>query len=86
MRDVADSMPGQEAVRATPGPMCHSPEDIELIMRAYLSSEPWQTDPAVLRLPWVNNVSLARACHKFCFAIAYGDEVVCDFSLTTSYD
>jgi len=73
MRDVADPLEGQEAVRSTPGPMAHSPEDIELVMKTYMSSEPWRFDPAVLRMPWVQAI---QARQKFCFAIAYGDELV----------
>lgn len=73
MRDVADPLEGQEAVRSTPGPMAHSPEDIELVMKTYMLSEPWRFDPAVLRMPWVQTI---QARQKFCFAIAYGDELV----------
>ena len=73
MRDVVDPLEGQEAVRSTPGPMAHSPEDLELVMKAYLHSEPWRVDPAVHRLPWV---SFQEPTQRFCFAIAYGDELV----------
>lgn len=73
MRNVADPLEGQEAVRSTPGPMAHSPEDIELVMKTYMLSEPWRFDPAVLRMPWVQTI---QARQKFCFAIAYGDELV----------
>jgi amidase len=83
MRKMADPLEGQEAVRSTPGPMAHSPEDIDLVMEAYLSAEPWRADPAVLRLPWTKDISLASVSHKFCFAIAYGDELVCDVAVVT---
>jgi amidase len=73
MRDVADPLEGQEAVRSTPGPMAHSPDDIDLVMKTYMLSEPWRSDPAVLRLPWMQ---ILDAGQKFCFAIAYGDEHV----------
>ena len=73
MRNVADPLEGQEAVRSTPGPMAHSPEDIELVMKTYLLSEPWLSDPAVLRLPWV---PFAQPNQQYCFAVAYGDELV----------
>lgn len=73
MRGVADPLKGQEAVRSTPGPMAHSPEDLELVMKTYLHSQPWRTDPAVHRLPWI---SAQEPNQTFCFAIAYGDELV----------
>jgi hypothetical protein len=53
--------------------MAHSPEDLELVMKTYMKSEPWRHDPAVLKMPWV---SLTESKPKFCFAIAYGDELV----------
>ena len=73
MRGVADPLKGQEAVRSTPGPMAHSPEDIELVMKTYMLWEPWRSDPAVLKLPWI---PFAQPNQQYCFAIAYGDELV----------
>ena len=73
MRSVADPLQGQEAVRSTPGPMAHSPEDLELVMKTYLLSEPWRSDPAVIKLPWT---PFSQPKGQFCFAIAYGDELV----------
>jgi len=73
MRGVADPLEGQEAVQSTPGPMAHSSEDIELVMKTYMLSEPWRSDPAVLKLPWI---PFAHPNQQYCFAIAYGDELV----------
>jgi hypothetical protein len=73
MRGVADPLEGQESVRSMPGPMAHSPEDLELVMKVYLASEPWRFDPAVLRLPWI---PIQEPKRQFVFAIAYGDEIV----------
>jgi hypothetical protein len=79
MRNVADPLKGQEAVRSTPGPMAHSPEDLELLMKAYLYSEPWRADPAVHKLPWTP-IPIQETERRFCFAITYGDELVRDMS------
>ncbi|BFZ64014.1 hypothetical protein YB2330_005152 [Saitoella coloradoensis] len=49
---AANSMVGQEAVTSCAGPMSHSPADLSLFMRGYLSSEPWQWDPEVIPMPW----------------------------------
>lgn len=79
MRGVADPMEGQEAVRSTAGPMAHSPDDIDLVMKVYMLSEPWRYDPVVLNLPW--NMAPHAAQKKFCFAVTYGDELVGDSQL-----
>jgi hypothetical protein len=76
MRNVPDPLEGQEATRSTPGPLAQCPEDIELVMKAYLRSEPWLTDPAVIRLPWTIDPRTTQAGYKYCLAIAYGDETV----------
>jgi amidase len=82
MRGVADPLEGQESVRSMPGPMAHSPEDLELVMKVYLASEPWQFDPAVLRLPWI---PIQEPKRQLCSAIAYGDEVVSPLSEYSPY-
>lgn len=76
MRGVADPLEGQEAVRSTAGPFAHCPEDLDLVMKVYMASEPWRTDPAILRMPWANTVTTSDPERKYCFAIAYGDELV----------
>ena len=82
MRGVADPLEGQESVQSMPGPMAHSPEDLELVMKAYLASEPWRLDPAVLRLPWI---PIEEPKRQLCFAIAYGDELVSPLSEHSPY-
>jgi hypothetical protein len=77
MKGVADPLAGQEAVKSTPGPMAHSPEDLDLVMKTYLDSEPWRLDPAVLKMPWTSSMGSKQ---KFCFVIAYGDELVSQLS------
>jgi hypothetical protein len=82
MRGVADPLEGQGSVRSMPGPMAHSPEDLELVMKVYLASEPWGFDPAVLRLLWR---PIQEPKRQYCFAISYGDELVSPLSRSCSY-
>ncbi len=56
-------MPGQEAVRATNGPMSSSLGAIELWAKSVVGNEPWTRDPNMLPIPW-RDVSLDR---KLCF-------------------
>ncbi|WWC59837.1 uncharacterized protein I303_102399 [Kwoniella dejecticola CBS 10117] len=74
-RGLADTFLGQEAVRSTLGPMGHDPQDLELLMAAYMSSEPWNQDPDVIPLAWrrAEDVLPAGPC---VFAYIDGDELV----------
>jgi Asp-tRNA(Asn)/Glu-tRNA(Gln) amidotransferase A subunit family amidase len=42
---------GQHSVRASCGPMGHSVDDLELVLRAWLTERMWQEDSTVPRLP-----------------------------------
>jgi amidase len=72
-KDTAEAFAGLEARHAVPGPMGHSPEDLDLYMSSYMAQRPWTMDPNVLNMPWSSDKSPDG---PMCFAIAYGDEHV----------
>jgi hypothetical protein len=74
-RGVVDTLQGQEAVKTSVGPITHSPEDLDLFMQAYMASEPWRSDPAVLNMPWRKHDDYQKD-QPLCFAIAFGSEQV----------
>lgn len=53
---VANSMEGQETVSSVIGPMGHSIEDLQLMMRSILRLQPWVNDPKTLPFPWLDDV------------------------------
>ncbi|KAK0670330.1 Acetamidase [Cercophora samala] len=51
-RDVANTNPGQNTYRSTVGFMSTSVAGLELALRATLSTKPWERDPAVVPIPF----------------------------------
>ncbi|KAK4205074.1 Acetamidase [Triangularia verruculosa] len=51
-RDVANTNPGQNTYRSTVGFLSTSIAGLELALRATLSTEPWLRDPAVVPIPF----------------------------------
>ncbi|KAK6373706.1 hypothetical protein LTS17_008199 [Exophiala oligosperma] len=49
---AANSMPGQNTIPSVCGPLATSLGSLKLMLQAILSQEPWQHDPAVVELPW----------------------------------
>jgi amidase len=45
-------MEGNEIIESVVGPMSHSPESLELFVRAVIDSQPWLYDPKCHPLPW----------------------------------
>ncbi|KFA76043.1 hypothetical protein S40288_00309 [Stachybotrys chartarum IBT 40288] len=63
-RDVANTNPGQNTYRSTVGFLSTSAGGLELIFRAILSRKPWTKDPAVVPIPFrqdIFNEYLSRA-------------------------
>jgi amidase len=76
-RNVAQVFTGMESRRTTPGPLAHCPDDIDLFMSSYMAVQPWKLDPDVLPIPWRSQHDVMPA-GPLCFAVAYGDEEVCE--------
>jgi amidase len=55
---IRPALPGQEAVRATVGPMAPDLESLELWSQVILESAPWERDPMVLNMPWRDSVTV----------------------------
>lgn len=48
---------GQEALRSVAGPLARSVDDLELLMRSVLDSEPWNIETSLVPLPWRSSTS-----------------------------
>ena len=70
-QNVTNTFVGQEAVRSCIGPMCRSPEDIELFMASLAKEEPWFYDPQTLPIPWRSEAMALP--DKLCFGFGMGD-------------
>ncbi|KAK8038033.1 hypothetical protein PG994_014800 [Apiospora phragmitis] len=55
-REVANTNPGQNTYRSTVGFLNTSLDGLELILRSILSTEPWLRDPAVVPIPFRNQI------------------------------
>jgi amidase len=55
-RDVANTSPGQNTCRSTVGFLSTSLSGLELGLRSVLSTCPWERDPAVVPIPFRQNV------------------------------
>lgn len=70
-QNVATTFVGQEAIRSVAGPMCRSPEDVRLFMKAVIEAKPWTQDPGCLPIPWRTEEEILP--EKLCFGIAMSD-------------
>lgn len=50
--ETLSAAPGYEGIISTLGPMGHSVEDLELIMRIIADAKPWNHDPSLHVKPW----------------------------------
>ena len=55
-RDAANTNPGQNTYRSTVGFLSRSLGGLELIMRGVLSTKPWLRDPAVVPIPFREDI------------------------------
>lgn len=55
-RDVANTNPGQNTYRSTVGFLGTSIDALEILLKSVLSLEPWRRDPAVVPLPFRQEV------------------------------
>jgi amidase len=65
---------GQEAVQSSAGPLCHSPADIRLFMKALADQKPWLKDANIVPIPW--RESEEQLPEKLCFGFGMGDGTV----------
>ena len=65
---------GQEAVQSAAGPMCHSPADIKLFMKALADQKPWLKDASIVPIPWRSDEE--KLPEKLCFGFGMGDGTV----------
>lgn len=55
-RDIAETNPGQTAYRATLGFLSTSLDGLELMLKSVLSTQPWVRDPAVIPMPFRQDI------------------------------
>ncbi|BEI90011.1 uncharacterized protein CcaverHIS019_0300810 [Cutaneotrichosporon cavernicola] len=65
-------LPGQEAIKSVIGPMATDLDSLEMWGKAVLACKPWETDPAVYRLPWRE----VEVPEKLSFGIIMDDGVI----------
>lgn len=71
-------MPGQNTIPSVCGPLASTPRALKLLLQSTLSQEPWLHDPAVVQLPWRDDLSnlLPDNGGKLTFGIYATDGVV----------
>lgn len=63
---------GQESVKCVIGPLAHSIDDINLLMKTILDQEPWDNEVSLVPLPW-KKVDVSR---KITVGIMWSDGIV----------
>ena len=75
---MANSMDGQNSIISVVGPIAHSPQSLELVVKAVLDQEPWLHDPLVTEMPWRDEqarqlLELANSPKKLAFGVLKHD-------------
>ncbi|KAI9726801.1 MAG: Acetamidase [Chrysothrix sp. TS-e1954] len=75
---MANSMDGQNSILSVVGPLAHTTESLEMVMKAILSQEPWLHDPLVAEMPWRDEqakqlLELANSPKKLAFGVLKHD-------------
>lgn len=76
---VANSMDGQNTVLSAVGPLATSVQDMRLLMRSILATQPWLQDPLVVGLPYRHGMEKEAhelANRQLCFGIMAHDGIV----------
>ena len=68
---IQPSMPGQDAVFSTHGPMSRSIEDVELYCKWVASTQPWRYDPKAIPMSWTP----VHLDEKMAFAVVRTDGI-----------
>lgn len=71
-------MPGQNTIPSVCGPLAKTPGSLKLIVQSVLSQEPWLYDPAVVELPWREELTLAGplGSSKLTFGLCMNDGLI----------
>jgi amidase len=71
-------MPGQNTIPSVCGPLATSLGSLKLMLQAILSQRPWLHDPAVVELPWRDDLfaALPQDGSKLTFGLLATDGVV----------
>lgn len=72
---MRNSMEGQQTIASVVGPMAQTIDDIEMIMRVIVSSEPWEIDPYGVPIPWRSSVIQEVSERKLRIGLMEWDDV-----------
>ncbi len=61
--------PGQTTVSSSIGFLSSALPSLKLIMKAVLSTEPWNRDPELVPLPWRTETEYKKSSGQLCFGI-----------------
>ncbi|KAF2667159.1 acetamidase [Microthyrium microscopicum] len=70
---AANSMPGQNTIPSVCGPLAPTARSIKLMMQAALTQEPWLHDPAVVEMPWREELAKLSTDQKLTFGLYSSD-------------
>jgi amidase len=75
---AANSMPGQNTIPSVCGPLASSARALKLMFRSTLAQQPWLHDPAVVEMPWREDIVVNPPANggKLCFGLFASDDVV----------
>lgn len=73
---AANSMPGQNSIPSVCGPMASSAASLKLMLKSVLAAEPWLRDPAVVELPWRDELAMLPSQGPLTFGIWTTDNTV----------
>jgi amidase len=71
---MANSMDGQNSILSVVGPLAPSVQSLRLLLKAFLSQEPWLHDPMVSEIPWRDMGDLDG--QPLCFGVLRHDGAV----------
>lgn len=70
---AANSMPGQNTIKSVCGSLASSARALKLLFRSTLSQQPWLQDPAIVEMPWREELSVLPLKMSFGIYAANGD-------------
>ncbi|OAL34479.1 hypothetical protein AYO20_06322 [Fonsecaea nubica] len=75
---AANSMPGQNTIPSVCGPISSSAGSLKLMLRSIMSQQPWLHDPAVVEMPWRDELCapLPADGSKLTFGLLPSDGIV----------
>ncbi|CUM68054.1 uncharacterized protein PRCAT00005769001 [Priceomyces carsonii] len=67
--------PSQISIAGCPGPIAKSMADVKMLSKFLVDSEPWESDPNVVPIPWKNDVTYSDS-KKLCIGVIRSDGAV----------